>query len=229
MIGPRFGFNAFNSNLMLLSPEKFRYIIANDRVKREVMIEGRIIKNSFNRFSYHLIINENREFLVMDPYKSLFGYKMYTYGASFKPIKLGHIKFNGRKDSFVFYEDELDKLLIKYRNVVYDQKRLRNIEITYAKEGDSILRIHKKKLGFIKIVNKRPFYNKERELYTLNYDNTLVVPSEKNLQLIHPQLPDHINLSFGKSSEKCFEINHSFPWNGAQAFAIGITALTFKD
>ncbi|ELQ75370.1 Tub family protein [Trachipleistophora hominis] len=226
-----FSFNAFNSDLLRLPPEKFKYLISTSRVNREVIIGGKVLKISNYSFSYHLELSERRELLVMNAYKTLFGYNIYTFEKNQKLRKIGWLKMNMKKNEFVLYEAERDTIIIKYANVMCDHKLFHDIEVIYTVEGDSVLERYRnnEEDKIIRLVNKKPRYNKDRDLYTLNYNNSSIMPSERNFQLTHPKIPSHINLSFGANSENDYRLNYTFPWNALQAFAISLSALLFES
>lgn len=226
-----FRFSAFNNDLLRLPPERFKYLVSTARVNREIIMSGKVIKISNNSFAYHLEMSETRELLVMNAYKTLFGYSIYTFERNHKLRKIGWLKVNLKKNEFVLYEGEKDTIIVKYANIMYDQKLFHDMEVIYTTEGDSVLeRYNNNEMDkIVRLANKKPRYNKDRDLYTLNYNNMSIIPSERNFQLVHPKLPDYINLSFGANSENDYKLNYSFPWNALQAFAISLTALLFES
>lgn len=220
-------FSLLNLKLAKNSPEKFKYILATDRVNRKSTLSGFISKVNDHEYKYYFVQHDSEPFFVLNAKKVLFGFEIYIFDEKGTKKKLGYLRKYKHKSSFVLFQDNLDKILIKFKDLIMDQSLFKNIKVYYCADDNSILKIYKNTHSskIFKLMNQIPKYNPKKKIYTLKYDNQNVIPCEKNFQLINDAIPDHINLSFGRLSENEWILTHSFPWNATQAFSIALSVI----
>ena len=82
--------------------------------------------------------------------------------------------------------------------------------------------------NIVKLVNKKPDWNKKLNSFVLNFNGRVAVGSSKNFQLVHPKKTDYITMQFGKINKDLYTCDYSYPFCGLQAFAIALTSLINK-
>lgn len=76
--------------------------------------------------------------------------------------------------------------------------------------------------------NKKPFYNRNSNIFWLNFNGRVTVPSVKNFQLVEEGIEDNVVLQFGKIGDDAYIMDYTWPMSAAQAFGICLSSLDHK-
>lgn len=223
-----------DTNIFLLSkkwtkqfPDKLKFIVATDRVNDKHMINGIITRVTPKEYQYCFNGHNSNNIEILIAKKVIFGYEIFLIENSGRKRKLGYLRKHALSNQFIFFQEEHDKILIFFRNVVIDKLLFRTIHVYFDFDDGSVTQKYRNKTraGLFNLVNRMPKYDPVKNVYTLRFEESTIVPSFKNFQLISPQMPDHITLSMGVVNYGQWALSHSFPWNATQAFSIALSAI----
>lgn len=145
-----------------------------------------------------------------------------------------------KPDKEAYSYDASENLYIEYECSIFRRKKPRDFvvvyspsSILYTNELQTMPRIREKyKKGefhdLVILTNKKPVFSQETESFVLNFSGRVTKPSVKNFQIAHPNDPDYVSLTFGKTGDDDFILDFKFPWTPLQAFAIALSALDSK-
>lgn len=219
-----------NSKWIRDSPERFKYIIANDRVNKKSYVNGMIYETENKEYHYYYTNQrdfEEKNIQVLTAKKVLFGYEISLLDNKNKRKKIGYLRKYTNKKTFIFFQENTDKIFIRYKEIIKDDVKFRGMSVNLNFEDNSILFKYKNRITdqIFSLVNRMPKFDPSKNIFTLKYDDKLVVPCYKNFQLVSPAMPDHLTLSLGRITDKKWTIAHSFPWNATQAFSIALSTI----
>lgn len=219
-----------DNKLLKEEPEKLKFIVANDRVNKKHVINGTIIRKNANEYQYMVNSTKSEPLEVLTAKKVFFGYEIILKKKDGQKKRLGYLRKYSFKNYFVLFQEDCDKVLVKFKNVVLNAMRFRTIQVCLDFEKGSVLQKHQKRLTdkLYNLVNRMPKYDPVKNTYTLKFDHTKIIASYKNFQLVSPLMPDHVTLSLGMLEDNKWTICHSFPWTATQAFSIALAAI-IKD
>lgn len=209
------------------SPEKLKFIVANDRVNEKHMINGFIVKINPGEYQYSFKSYNSKNIKILIAQKVIFGFEIYLIDNLDKKKKLGYLKKHSVYNHFIFFQKQYDKIMIRFKKVLIDKLQFRTIQVHLDFEDGSVTQKYRKKTGnrLFKLVNRMPKYDPIKDVFTLKFQESTIVPSFKNFQLVNPTMPDHLTLSLGVINYERWSISHSFPWNATQAFSIALSAI----
>ncbi|KAF7684418.1 Protein king tubby [Astathelohania contejeani] len=211
------------------------------------IVKGRIVREKrcigYNYYYECENINGSHTRLLK-AVRSLCGFDIFYYfGNSLNYC--GRIKSDILGSTYVLYKEinsqSIELAFVKYDvsfcssngprsfiTVIYGFNR--NMNGPELKYKSSLKRAYKKKdyNSIVVLCNKKPFYNPETNSYVLNFNGRVTMPSVKNFQLIHPQDPAYISMTFGKVGTNEFILDFQYPWCALQGFCVGISALDYK-
>ncbi|KAF9763346.1 Tubby-related protein 3 [Nosema granulosis] len=184
---------------------------------------GRVVveKGFYNTYKY-----ENQEHpgrTLMYAYRRFCGFEIYkrdSEGDSY----VGSLKSNMMGTYYTLKTATSVPLTIEYKTSWMKRKKPRTFTVLFYKNVDGV------DISKYPIVmrNKDPFYNVDTNSYSLNFNGRVTTPSVKNFQLIHPLDPTYVTLTFGKTSDSTYILDHTYPLSAFYGFTIGLAALDKK-
>ncbi|TBU11682.1 Tub-like protein [Hamiltosporidium tvaerminnensis] len=213
--------------------------IVKNHPKMDVIVKGQVVREKKyfrNRYFYEYENGNNTRNRLLKAEKTFFGFNIYSYSGNTTKL-CAKLSSNFTGTTYHLYELEKsvpETMIVKYNMCLFGPKGPRSFCVAFGGidnfENKSISERWRERdlSSIIFLCNKKPVFNAETNSYVLNFNGRVTMPSVKNFQLIHPQEPSYITLTFGKILSNVFVLDYQYPWNAIEAFSIAITALDFK-